>query len=173
MRSNKHTEAGQSHLCYTPQLLHRTSAILTSIVTTMAITAAFGPFAAAQSDAPAGQGVQEASAIEEIQVTARKRGNESIQDIPVAITAISEETLQRMGVSDFDDFAYQVPGLTFNDAGPGEKRYIIRGVQSAGQQQVAVYYDEVPIPGVQSSTSDSGSQTTDLKIYDFQRVEVL
>ena len=72
-----------------------------------------------------------------------------------------------MGVSDFDDFAYQVPGLTFNDIGPSQKRYILRGVQSQGQQQVAVYFDEVPLPGIQDEASDSGSQTTDLKLYDF------
>ncbi len=111
--------------------------------------------------------------IEEITVTARKRGVEVLQNVPTAITALSEEMLNKLGVFDFEDFAYQVPGLTFNDTGPGERRYIIRGIASAGQQQVAVYYDEVPLPGVQDSTSDSGSQTTDLKIFDMERVEVL
>ncbi|MEJ8568042.1 TonB-dependent receptor [Elongatibacter sediminis] len=111
--------------------------------------------------------------LEEVVVTARKRGEEVLQDIPASITAITEQTLREMGVSDFEDFAYQVPGLTFTEGGPGEKRYIIRGIQSAGQQQVAVYYDEVPLPGVQGASSNSGSQTTDLKIYDVSRVEVL
>jgi len=113
------------------------------------------------------------SRIDEITVTARKRGEESLQDVPATITAFGSETLDRLGVADFTDFAYQVPGLTFNDQGPGEKRYVLRGVQSAGQQQVAVYYDEVPLPGVQDSTSDTGSQTTDLKIFDVERVEIL
>lgn len=112
-------------------------------------------------------------ALEEIVVTARKRGAESVQDIPISITAIGEGRLRLLNVSDFEDFAYQVPGLTFTDTGPGERRYIIRGIQSAGQQQVAVYYDEVALPGVQSSTSDSGSQTPDLKLFDIERVEVL
>lgn len=113
------------------------------------------------------------SALEEIVVTARKRGAESVQDIPISITAIGEGQLQLLNAADFEDFAYQVPGLTFNDTGPGERRYIIRGIQSAGQQQVAVYYDEVALPGVQSSTSDSGSQTPDLKLFDIERIEVL
>ena len=78
-----------------------------------------------------------------------------------------------MGVNEFTDFAYQVPGLTFNDTGNGEKRYIMRGVQSAGQEQVAVYYDEVPATGVQSSSGDSGSQTPDLALVDLERIEVL
>ena len=119
------------------------------------------------------QETQEAFVVEEIVVTARKRGAETLQDVPTSISALTEEMLENMGVVNFEDFAYQVPGLTFTDQGKGERRYIIRGVQSAGQQQVAVYYDEVALPGVQSSTSDSGSQTTDLVLYDMERVEVL
>ena len=111
--------------------------------------------------------------IEEIIVTSRKLGAENVQDIPGAITAFGSETLRDMQVVDFEDFARQVPGLTFLDQSPGQRRYVIRGVQSAGQQQVAVYYDEVPLPGVQSASSNSGSQTTDLKLYDMERVEVL
>ncbi|HUD97287.1 MAG TPA: TonB-dependent receptor, partial [Woeseiaceae bacterium] len=111
--------------------------------------------------------------IEEIVVTSRKLGAERLMDIPAAISAIDSQTMKDMMVADFEDFARQVPGLTFLDTSPGERRYVVRGIQSAGQQQVAVYYDEVPLPGVQSSTSDSGSQTTDLKLYDMERVEVL
>src|SRR5882757_1689428 len=111
--------------------------------------------------------------VSEVLVTARKRGEERLQDIPTAISAIGSAQLEKMGVKDFTDFAYEVPGLTFNDQGAGEKRYIIRGVFSPGQEQVAVYYDEVPAPGIQSSTGDSGSQTPDLKLIDMDRIEVL
>lgn len=114
-----------------------------------------------------------AGAIEEIVVTSRKRGDEVLQDVPATITAFGTETLENMRVLNFDQFAYQVPGLTFNDEGAGQKRYVLRGIQSAGQQQVAVYYDEVPIPGVQGASGDSGSQTTDLKLFDMERIEVL
>jgi len=109
----------------------------------------------------------------DIIVTARKRGEERLQDIPASISAISGDTLARTGATSFQDFAYRVPGLTFTDQGPGLKRYTLRGIQSAGQEQVAVYYDEVPVPGIQSSTGDSGSQIGDLQLYDMARVEVL
>lgn len=125
------------------------------------------------SFAVVGTAAGQEAAIEEVIVTATKRGEQSAQDIPFSITAIGEEQLKVMNVADFEDFAYQVPGLTFLDQSPGERRYVVRGIQSAGQQQVAVYYDEVPLPGVQSSTSDSGSQTPDLKLFDVERVEVL
>ena len=111
--------------------------------------------------------------LEEIVVTARKFGAERLQDVPITVTAITADTLRDMQVLDFEDFAYQVPGLTFLDSGPGQRRYVMRGIQSAGQQQVAVYYDEVPLPGVQSASSNSGSQTTDLKLFDMERVEAL
>lgn len=111
--------------------------------------------------------------IEEIVVTSRKMGAENLQEIPISISALDRKALEEMMVVDFEDFARQIPGLTFLDTSPGERKYVVRGIQSAGQQQVAVYYDEVPLPGVQDSTSDSGSQTTDLKLYDMERVEVL
>jgi len=111
--------------------------------------------------------------VSEVIVTARKRGEERLQDIPTAISAIGSAQLEKMGVKDFSDIAYEIPGLTFNDQGAGQKRYIIRGVFSPGQEQVAVYYDEVPAPGIQSSTGDSGSQTPDLKLVDVDRIEVL
>ena len=112
-------------------------------------------------------------ALEEVLVTSRKLGAENLQYIPAAISALDRRTLEEMMVTDFEDFSRQIPSLSFLYTSPGERKYVIRGVQSAGQQQVAVYYDEVPLPGVQSSTSDSGGQTTDLKLYDMQRVEVL
>lgn len=119
------------------------------------------------------QAANEGSASGDIVVTARKRGEERLQDIPASITALSGADLQKAGNTKFTDIAYKVPGLTFTDQGPGLKRYTLRGVRSAGQEQVAVYYDEVPVPGIQSSTGDSGSQIGDFQLYDLDRVEVL
>ena len=144
--------------------------LLSSSALVVVMAAGFGASAAAQDQAAADD---EDVGIEEIVVTSRKRGNEFLQDTPSPITAFDENMLERLGVVNFEDFAYQVPGLTFNDGGPGERRYIVRGIASAGQQQVAVYYDEVPTPGVQDSSSDSASQTTDIKLYDMERIEVL
>src|SRR5689334_16388951 len=132
---------------------------------------AVGPAVAADADAP-DEGVGQTE-VTEVVVTARKRGEERLQDIPTQNTSFSEQTLQKIGVTQFTDFAYKVPGLTFNDTGQGEKRYILRGVQSAGQEQVAIYFDEVPAPGIQSSSGDSGSQAPDLMLVDLERIEVL
>src|SRR5207302_9821464 len=73
----------------------------------------------AMADVPAAAGTNDVGTTEreEVLVTARKRGEERVQDIPTAITAFGAQTLDKMGVRDFTDFAYQVPGLTFNDIG--------------------------------------------------------
>jgi outer membrane receptor protein involved in Fe transport len=46
-------------------------------------------------------------------------------------------------------------------------------VQSAGQEQVAIYFDEVPAPGIQSSSGDSGSQALGPEAGESRRIEVL
>jgi outer membrane receptor protein involved in Fe transport len=150
----------------------RTS-VHSAVTLILALGAASSALAAdAEQPATRDDGVGQ-TAVTEVVVTARKRGEERLQDIPTAISAFGDQTLQKMGVTQFTDFAYQVPGLTFNDTGQGEKRYILRGVQSAGQEQVAIYFDEVPAPGIQSSSGDSGSQAPDLMLVDLERIEVL
>lgn len=150
--------------------MHRMRKLHTSLLALGAV--ALVPQIGVSSAVAQQQGARMA-ALEEIVVTSRKRGDELLQDVPATISAMSGDMLDRMGAVDFDQFAYQIPGLTFNDEGPGQKRYVIRGVQSAGQQQTAVYYDEVPVPGIQGAGGNSGSQTSDLKLFDMERVEVL
>src|SRR5579863_6562676 len=48
--------------------------------------------------------------IEEVVVTAQKR-TESIQNVPMSITAITAETMQRADIASFVDYATQVPNL--------------------------------------------------------------
>ncbi len=47
----------------------------------------------------------------EITVTARRR-EETLQDVPVAVTAFTETTLQDLNVQDMGDLDAQVPNLT-------------------------------------------------------------
>ena len=59
------------------------------------------------------------SAIEEIVVTASKRGATSVQDMPMSIVALSGETLESMGAVEFTDFSRSIAGLDVLDVGPG------------------------------------------------------
>ena len=63
------------------------------------------------------QPVMAQDAIEEIVVTALKRTG-TLQDTPIAISALTNEGLERVGADDFVDFVGSVPGLTLRDNGP-------------------------------------------------------
>ena len=63
---------------------------------------------------PIGQEAQaQGLALEEIVVTARKR-DESIYEIPVSVSAFSQDLLDRAGINNPDDLARLVPGLDFH-----------------------------------------------------------
>ncbi len=109
--------------------------------------------------------------IEEITVTATKRGAQSLQDVPFAMQAISGDELNGRGAVDFDDFFRLVPGLAVFDQGPGDKRYIIRGVNSVGAGTVGLYLDEAIITG--ENAQDGGGRQPDIKVFDVERIEVL
>ena len=93
--------------------------------------------------------------IEEIVVTATKRA-QSTQDIPVAVAAVNEQTLEDLGVSNFEDYLLQLPGVTAGGSGPGQNTIYIRGVASTTPNlttagvaglapNVALYLDEQPL----------------------------
>src|ERR1044072_6474218 len=96
----------------------------------VALTIASILAAAAESpaDAPPDQKDSAGGLLEEVTVTANKRSEQSVIDVPGAIQAISGDTLQRQGVSGFIDVATRIPGLQLQDLGPGDKKYIIRGI---------------------------------------------
>src|SRR5262245_15613869 len=83
----------------------------------------------------------EDAGLQEIVVTAFKQGAQNIQDVPSSLEVLGSDRLEAMGVSNFADFSRSVPGLNFVDSGPGDKRYIIRGINSAGEAQTALYID--------------------------------
>ena len=113
--------------------------------------------------------------LEEVLVTATKR-TESMQDIPVAVSALTEDTLDDFGVANFSDYLKQLPGVTAGGAGPGQNTIYIRGVASTTPNlttagvaglvpNVALYLDEQPM-------SQPG-RNLDVYVADINRVEVL
>jgi len=111
------------------------------------------------------------SALEEVIVTATKRGAAGIQDIPLSVQAFSEERLRALDVLEFEDYFRQVPGLHVEDGGPGDKRFIIRGINARGAGAVGVYFDEVVVT---DENADNGTgRQADIKLFDVERVEVL
>lgn len=110
-------------------------------------------------------------ALEEIVVTGTKRGAQRLQDVPMAVNAISGENLDEMGASNFMDYALTIPGMQVQDLGPGDKEYIIRGANSSGASTAGVYFGEAVITG--RNKEDGGGRQPDPKLFDVERVEVL
>ncbi len=110
--------------------------------------------------------------LEEVVVTATKRGLVNAQDVPISLTALSSAELKDLDATIFDQWSRSVPGLVYQDQGPGDKRYIIRGVQSTGAATVGVYLDNAVITG-SNAEDDGGGKNVDIRLFDIERVEVL
>lgn len=94
--------------------------------------------------------------LEEITVTARRR-NESLQDVPVAVTAFGAEQIRERGIATEADLQASVPGLMVRVTNSSNQlNYSIRGqtVDSFSNSQPAVlaYVNEVQAGGVSTSS---------------------
>ena len=141
---------------------------LTSRAVLAAISLALLPIGAIQTPAAAQEAV-----LEEIIVTARKR-EESLFDIPVAITAITGEQIENFGLTDLQDVAKIVPGLTFdrsvtqNDYAPA-----LRGLQAEqGRNSVGLLIDDIDISSQNVQVAGGGSLAR-LRLVDVERIEVV
>jgi outer membrane receptor protein involved in Fe transport len=105
-----------------------------------------------------------ASTLEEVVVTARKR-EESLQEIPVAVSALSAEDMQNLALQDFDDIAKVTAGLVFdNDFSRTANRPVIRGQANIlNDSGVAYFIDGVYVTG----------SIADYDLNDVQRFEVV
>ena len=110
----------------------------------------------------------EESVIEEIVVTAQKR-SQSVQDVPISMTALGGEALSEYGARDVKDILSRTPGL----AGASKDSFIdtlsIRGISTndfgvGGDLSVALFQN-----GVHSGRSGEALSG----FYDIERVEVL
>ena len=112
--------------------------------------------------------VAQAQAIEEIIVTAQKR-EESLQDVPISVNALTGDEFSKFGVSRSDDLLKVFPNLSVKPGSSINSGFSIRGVgtdnfHSTAQQAVGQYMDEV------SLVAPFAGQ---FALFDLERVEVL
>ena len=110
--------------------------------------------------------------LETIIVTAEKR-EESLQDVPMGVTALGGSRLDELQARDFADYAPLVPGLSLATDQTGFTRLTLRGQNAGGAgSTVAVYLDESPF-GSSTALLNGAINTGDFDTFDMQRVEVL
>ncbi|MCR6627049.1 MAG: TonB-dependent receptor [Pseudoxanthomonas sp.] len=129
------------------------------------------PVAWAQDAAPAtASPATNATTLDSVKVTARKR-EETLQDVPVAVTAFTPETLDKLNIKDLGDLDAQVPNLTVY-AARGSTSTVTAYIRGVGQADplwgvdpgVGIYLDDVYIARPQGALLD---------VFDVERIEVL
>jgi iron complex outermembrane receptor protein len=118
------------------------------------------------------------SPLQEIIVTAQRR-DERLQDVPISITAFTQQTLDQQGLRSIDDLTRLSPGITFQRTGTNANGNYndefsdinIRGIDSqAGTSTTAIYIDDTPIQGRHIGY---GGINAFPALFDLDRVEVL
>jgi len=112
------------------------------------------------------------SVLEEVIVTAQKRGDEKLLDVAMSISALSSDEIAKRNLKGMNDYLRYEPGTNFIDRGTGRNSAIIRGISSdpgRGGAITGIYIDEIPLQGL--DIYDTGSP--DLGLVDVERVEVL
>jgi iron complex outermembrane recepter protein len=112
------------------------------------------------------------NSLTQIIVTAEKR-EESLQNVPMSISAVSGNLLDNLEMRSFSDYAALVPGMSLVNTRPGYTTLTLRGQNAGGVgSTVAVYLDESPF-GSSSALLNGSILSGDFDTWDLQRVEVL
>lgn len=112
-----------------------------------------------------------ATDVGEVIVTSTRRA-ERLQDVPLSVTAYSQETLTAKGIVGYEGLAQETPGVVLNRPSANFNNFTARGIATNGyganlQSTVAVYIDELPISTIGNTT------VLDPNLYDVERVEFL
>lgn len=138
-----------------------------------AVLSMFGAAGAQEADqAPARpQGQETERSLDKIVVTATRR-EESLQDVPLSVTAFQQEALTEKGIVSYDGLARETPGVVLNQPTANFNNFSSRGIATNGyganlQAATAIYIDELPI------SANGNSTILDPTLYDVERVEIL
>src|SRR5690606_15655325 len=140
------------------------------VKTALLAGAAFGVMASAAQAQQAPAMEAQASTVDDIIVSARRR-DEALKDVPVSVSAMSAERLEQTGASDITALQQQTPNATVQVA-RGSNSTLISFIRGIGQQDplwgfepgVGLYVDDVYV---------ARSQGAVLDIFDIERIEVL
>jgi len=131
---------------------------------------ASAPVAAASAASASGDDTQ----VVRVVVTAQKREQASI-DVPASVTAVSAARLASSGFTRIEDYAAEIPGLSFSSERAGQTQVILRGITTGLSQSASTtsfYIDEAPI-GSMNAYAAGTIITPDIDPADLRQIEVL
>ena len=131
------------------------------------VLASYAGLASAQAQQP---GASQGAALEEVIVTAQRR-EEKLQEVPLAISAISSDELQSRGIQSNLDLSAAAPNL-FTRANPGAAGIATIGIRGSISGQPAIWVDPpvgMYLDGVYLGKAQGGV----MEVVDIERVEVL
>ncbi len=141
-----------------------------SLFQLLALAFVFGPISALSQTEEAVEKPEEETYTEEMVVTAQRR-EQSIQEVPLAVSAFQAAALEESGVESIDELQLRVPNVTLvpSRATNNTLTAYIRGIGQADplwgfEPGVGVYIDDVYIARPQGAMLD---------VYDIERVEIL
>ncbi|HKX88762.1 MAG TPA: Plug domain-containing protein, partial [Sphingopyxis sp.] len=122
---------------------------------------------AQQADAPVTASAMDDAAAGDIVVTAQRR-SESIQTVPIAITAFDAGSLEKQQIRSTSDLQLSIPSVTFTKSNFASSNFTIRGVGDAavatsGDTSIGIAINEMPLVTTRLFETD---------YFDLERVEV-
>lgn len=108
----------------------------------------------------------------EIVVTANRRGEQTLLDVPLAIDAYSGKTLSDYKINSVQDLTKLTPSLNVVNLGATQQQIVVRGISSSVGATTGVYIDEAPLIGPFNGNV-AGDGTPSLRLIDVDHVEVL
>lgn len=128
--------------------------------------------AAAQGGPAWSQSAGSSGELEEITVTATRKA-ESIQNVPVSVSAFDQTAITRAAISSIDDIARLTPGLDSQIGNTGQSIISIRGIYSGvGTATTGIYIDDTPIQ-VRNLGAGAAAASAYPTLFDLERIEVL
>ena len=116
---------------------------------------------------------QNDAGFEEIVVTTRKK-EENLQDVPIAVNALSREDMERAGVRELNEIAHHDSSLQFDRGfSAADTRLVIRGLApTRGRPNAATLIDGIDISSEAIGVA-GGTNLINPRMLDIERVEVV
>lgn len=114
------------------------------------------------------QATQQNVVLEDIIVTAQRQA-ESLQDVPIAVSAFSSEALERQQIKNTTDLQLTLPNVTYTKTNFTTSNFAIRGIGDAAvgataDQGVGIHVNDMPV---------NSPRLFEIEFFDVDRIEIL